>query len=416
MLAFGAHQAEAFPILREAFESGSDEARRQAIAALGRIGNAVPEARQLLWDVLRETTTDYDPIRLSALSGLGDIGFLPEDIPTLAAMIPGQTDQLLVRYLPEQIARAIRREPEAMKPHLHAVEALLQNADPAVRFSAACALAETRGAQDPEILRGLAAGLVVSEVDGRRREATGENEHLRHIMAVETLQRLGPAAKALLPELQAFANTTPSPVIRELALRTIAAIDREGSQEQPAIQSLLAKDAQRDLLLQRLESGSYSTEDLHRALQEPRAVSLAATRLGQMGAAARSSLPELHRALAGKDEATRDEILASIRSIDPDYVVDRVPREPLARASLAAQLELETQRASGDVAPAEAASLESLIDRVRIGNTSWYTQSEIAELAAALRQQNPRIYQAFAAKPRELHPESQRFLDPAPGH
>ena len=401
--AFGPYQEHAFGILKAAVEGDNQEARSQAVAALGRIGKNVPAAKELLWKLLR---SGEDPVSFYALSSLGNSGFLPEDLGTLAAMIPGQTDQLLVRYLPEQIARAIQRDPEAMKPYLGPVEALLQDADPAVRFSAACALAEVRGAQDPEIVKGLTAGLAISDRYRLRNEATGEV--VRHLMALETLQRMGPPARAALPELQAFVRLTPDSVIREVALRTIGAIDPEIGGDLPEVQSVLAKDERRASLAERLQAGTYAPEDLTEGLQEPFTVSLAASRLAELGPGASRSVPELVKAMAGKDEATRDEVLAAIKAIDPKYVVERVPREPVAQGALAARLELETLRGELDGAAADA--LDKLIDPLLRGNTTWYTRSEIGGLTAQLRKENLQIWKAFLAKASAVDPAFEQVL------
>lgn len=406
--AFGPYQDQAFAILEEAIDGANPEARLQAIAALSRVGKSVPEAKPLLWKLLK---SGEDRASFYSLGALGNIGFLPEDIPNLAALIPGQTDQLLIRYLPEQIARTIKQNPEGMKPQLGPVEALLQHEDPPARFSAACALAELRGAQDPDILKGLAAGLVVSDRYRLRPEATDDKgEVVRHIMAVETLQRMGPAAKAVLPELQTFVQLTPDSVIREAALRAIAAIDAEAGRSDPEVHSVLTRDDQRNALLDRLEAGTWSTEDLLQGLQEPATTTLAASRLAALGPSAKGSLPDLQRALAGKDEATRDEILEAIKQIDPDYVVPRVSREPLSRGALAAQLELELQRSHGEVDDAAAKSVQGLIDRFRMGNTSWYTQSELAEFKEELQKRNPRIWNVFLAKASEVDPSLESVL------
>jgi hypothetical protein len=269
-----------------------------------------------------------------------------------------------------------------------------------VRFSGACALAELRGSQNPDILRGLAAGLAVSDAYRLRNEATGE--HVRHLMAVETLQRLGPAAREVVPELETFAKLTPDPLMRDLALRAIGAIDVEAGRDNPEIRSLVAEEEQRTALLDRLNAGTYSSEDLTKGLKEPMAAALAAKQLAGLGPVAKEHLSDMHQALAGKDEATRDEILTAMKQIDPDYAVPRVAREPVAQGALAAQLELELQRSEGKLDDGAAAPLEKLIDQFRMGNTSWYTQREVAEFARELQKKNPRLWEAFRAKASEL--------------
>jgi hypothetical protein len=162
------------------------------------------------------------------------------------------------------------------------------------------------------------------------------------------------------------------------------------------------------VLRHRLETGIWSMEDLFDGLEEPGTTTLAASRLAALGPSAEHILPDLQRALAGKDEATRDEILEAMKQIEPDYVVPRVAREPLARGALAAQLELEFQRSQGAVDDATFKSLQELIDRFRIGNTSWYTQNEVAEFRQAMQQHNPRIWNVFRAQASEAAPS----LDP----
>ncbi len=395
--AFGPYHAEAFAILKAAIEDGNPEARQQAIAALGGIGRDVPEAKSLLWQLLK---SGEDRACSLALMSLGNIGFLPEEISTLAGILPGQTDQQLIRYVPEAIARTIQRDPEGTKPYMASVEALLQHSDPAVRFGAACALAEHRGGQDKQILEGLASGLAVSEAYRIRREATGEA--VRHLMAVETLQRVGPEAKSVLPELRTFAERTPDSLMRELALKAIGAIDVQAAQTEPEIQALIAKDERRNGLLERLQGAAYTPEDLAQGLKEPMTVSLAASKLAESGAAAKDSLPAMHEAMAGKDEATRDEILAAMKRIDPDYAVARVAREPVAYGAMAAQMELDRQIADGELNDAAAASLQKRVDSYRMGNTSWYTQRELAEFAQQIQKENPRLWDAFVAKATEV--------------
>lgn len=403
--AFGPYHAPAFAILKEAIDGVNPEARQQAIAALGRISRDIPEAKSLLWQLLKSGEARACSL---ALMALGNTGFLPEELGALAGLIPGQTDQQLIRYLPEAIARTIRRDPGAAQPYLAAVEALLDHPDPSARFGAACALAEYRGGQDRDILDGLASGLAVSEAYRVRREATGEV--VRHLMAVETLQRVGPAAKPIVPELRTFAERTPDSLMRDLALRAIGAIDVQAAQNEPEIHALVAKEGNRNALLERLQAGTYSIEDLTQGLKEPMAVSLAASKLAEFGAAAKDSLPALCDAMAGKDEATRDEILAAMKRIDPDYSIARVAREPVGNGALAAQMELDRQIADGELNDAAAAALQKRLDGVRMGNTSWYTERELADFARQVRKENPRVWNAFVTKATEVDTNFQQTL------
>ena len=79
LTSFGPYQAEAFAILKEALDGTNLEARLQAIAALGRVGKDVPEAKALLWTLLKSG----EPRACSlALTSLGNIGFASEVSPT----------------------------------------------------------------------------------------------------------------------------------------------------------------------------------------------------------------------------------------------------------------------------------------------------------------------------------------------
>jgi hypothetical protein len=45
-----------------------------------------------------------------------------------------------------------------------------------------------------------------------------------------------------------------------------------------------------------------------------------------------------------------------------------------------------------------------------MGNTSWYTQREVAEFSARLKAENPRLWNAFLAKASEVDPSFQSVL------
>ena len=252
---FGTNRAAAFPILERAIQDPEVEARKQAVAAMGYVGKpekpgqkrgpAAPGAVPLLWQILHQDNKELNHL---ALTSLRDIQFQPQDLTTLTALLvrsdssrqlPRQflntlppagaqnlleeasDDQLMQRYLPEAIAETIRQDPEACAPFMPLVERLLDDSNFDIRFGAACALAEYKGVDDAKISSVLSAGLFNSDPD----PVPGAS--LKTLMAIQTLQRIGPKASRMVPALleYATAKSTTDPLMRKLALKAAGKID-----------------------------------------------------------------------------------------------------------------------------------------------------------------------------------------------
>jgi hypothetical protein len=179
---------------------------------------------------------------------LRNIQFQPQDITTLAALLvrshtdrnlprqflnhlsPAEAqkfqedasgDQLMQRYLPQAIAETIRQDPEACAPFISSVERLLDDPDFDIKFGAACALAEYKGVDDPKISRLVSAGLFNSDPD------TDPGKGLKSLMAIQTLQSIGPKASHMVPALLEYARakSTTDPLLRKLAFKAAGKIE-----------------------------------------------------------------------------------------------------------------------------------------------------------------------------------------------
>jgi RNA polymerase sigma factor (sigma-70 family) len=277
MFHFGSNRADAFPILKEAALGPNAEAREQAVAAMGyvgmparpksgRLGEPSPDVVPLLWKILNSNDGELSSFALTSLSG---IGFQPKDIPVLAALLVrshggqlsqkamafqsvGQmqkflsranNDQMLQRYIPETIATTIRQHPADAVPFISSVEDLLDDTNADVRFGAACALAEYKGVNDSKISAELAAGLkIIYDTSAPVRVPRPNPDGLKQLMAVETLQRVGPDAKSMIPALLEYAHSTQDKLSREHALAAIGYIDTNLRNTMPEVDQAVKND------------------------------------------------------------------------------------------------------------------------------------------------------------------------------
>ena len=274
MLHFGSNRANAFPILEKSAGNSSPEVRKQAISAMqwvgmparpqfGLLGEPSPEVTPFLLQILNANDEELSSF---ALSSLRAIGFQPKDIPDLADLLmrshndepfnkaigmahnlpavqtvlaDANGNDLLQRYLPEAIAETISRNPDAVAPYISSVEDLLDDSNADVRFGAACALAKYKGVNDPQISTELAAGLKSRHDTSRPYPDT---EGLKQLMVIETLQRIGPDAKPMIPALLEYAKSINNSFMRELAFRAAGHIDGNLRNTMPEVDRALEND------------------------------------------------------------------------------------------------------------------------------------------------------------------------------
>jgi RNA polymerase sigma factor (sigma-70 family) len=292
---FGSNRANAFPILEQAVRGSDSEARKQAMAAMGMIvrpamtktqiasillahptipsfvltslqsepaTNAVPFLREILFE-----NNDLSSFALSSLHGL----FEAKDIPALADLLAqshndnsqqkalahissasqaqsvmnrANANQQLQRYLPEAIADTISRNPDAVAPFISSVEDLLDDSNADVRFGAACALVKYKGVNDSKISTELTAGLKIKyDTSGpQRNPRVNPEDGLKQLMAIETLQRIGPDAKSMVPAILDYAHSTTDQVLREHAFSIAGQIDSNLRHTMPEVDQALKND------------------------------------------------------------------------------------------------------------------------------------------------------------------------------
>jgi HEAT repeat protein len=391
ILNYGSYRKEAFSILVEAARSADLETRKRAISAMGfvgmpstpqraqqgLIGEPAPDAKAFLWAVVREPNQELAHF---ALSGLRSIGFDATEIPSLVALMMKGSDDQLRRYLPEVIAETLAADPVSAAPYLAELEELLNHADPRLRFQAACALAKQRAATQPEILPHLTTGLQ-------------SREHLEQLMALETLQKIGKDAEPVLPALMTYANTVQDDVLRRVAFTTIGAIKQELRSVLTGVDQALQEQERTAKWQQKFTSGDYSHEDLMAALKEPLFTVRAAQKLAESGVAAKDAVPAMLESLAGKDQASRDQIMEAIGKIDPSVTVSKINSRIVAQAGVYARLKLEEQEPTK-----ERAFMVRLLQKQLMGNSEWVTQEELRLLAQQIAEVDAQAHEIFVTE------------------
>ena len=232
---FGDHAREAFEVLKEAAGEPDNEVRVRAVSGVGTLGQAVPEAVPFLWAIARAPQGADNKVSLAppdqsgsqhprisergigvpttlnlnrvAFDTLARIGFAANDIPLLAEVL-GAVDEDSVKWRVSRcIAEVIRRGPSGAQPFIPAVEDLLTHTNAEVGFEAACALVQSRGAQDPRIFQEM--GVFFDGLSDSASTPPGPAlQRLAHTAstAAEILQKAGSSAKPLLPALLRLAD------------------------------------------------------------------------------------------------------------------------------------------------------------------------------------------------------------------
>ena len=220
-------------------------------------------------------------------------------------------------------------------------------------------------------------------------------------MALETLQRLGPAAEPALQALLDFGDTTQDQVLKDVAFKTIGKINNATRATLPEVDHSLNHEERLSRFQEQFASGNYNRLDLIDALKESMFAPIAAEKLAEQGPVAKDALPNLISALSGKDQGARERIVQAIRQIDPETPILKVDSSTIAAAATAASL------AHVDSIPNAGLTqnrLENLLEKSRMMNSEWQTHQELINLAKAIAAESSEAYQTFAAKVVELEP------------
>lgn len=389
--AFGTNRAAAFPVLMEASEetngflvqSGQSFdtnrfIRAGALFGMGQLGKSVPEVTPFLWGVICSPSRSWMD-RVMAFNALKNIGFQDRDIPALAKLLAGPTcNNILTLLVPETISGLIENNPSAAKPYLPSLEHLLANSDPDTQYRAALALVKSEGADQPKIYIPLHALF--------QRPNNRDSEYYK-MLAAQVLGAAGPPAKALVPDLLRFARLPGE----GNTYQAIAKIAPELGSKIPEVAQALKEQQREQMWAEKWKSDSYNFQDLRTALTDPAQAVNAANRLAQMGAAAKTAEPDMIKALWGKDEPTRNKILADIYKIDPQAAIRKID---LSKGRI--DVGLENAHSALEKMP-PSPEIKDLSDTCfRMSFTAgWVLPDELAALTNRLAEKAPKAYQAY---------------------
>lgn len=389
LLAFGGNHYAAFAILKE----GSNETntfidagriidtnrfvRAGAIFGIGQLGKSVPEATSFLWEIIYSRSAAD---RFQAFRSLQHIGFDASDIPMLAKLLadPASNQNILTKLVPETISFLIETNPSAARPYLPSVENLLDNSNPDIQFRAALALVKSEGKDNPKVISALHALY-------RRPNARLDNYY--KFISAQVLAEAGSPAKALVPDLLEFAKLPDKDYTYQLIARILPDL---GSQI-PEVAQALKEQQNAQLWTKKWKSGSYTLDDLRVALKEPYQAQIASKHLAELGVAAKIALPDMIQALWGKDEDTRNEILADIHKIDANEAIAKidVENQPYNIALGSAHSVLEKMPPS----PQNKALTDSCFQMMF--TAGWILPEELTTFTNTLAAQSPEAYAAF---------------------
>ena len=407
---FGPRQQAAFGVLKE--EAGThDQARhstdeaevvpRRAVGGMGNLGKSVPEAAAWLWAQYdSEPSSASDSIAFIALCALEQIGFEPPDIPRLAESVLARTDDSRIggsaananetsddvevkdqtedafskSQVAGWIADLVKREPEAAKPYLSALRSLLDASEPGARFWAACALLPGDGAQNPKVIAELADGLKNADQD-------------RLAWASKLLQDFGAAARPLALWMLEAAKASAGNA-QEWAFLATGKIAGELRNQVPEVDQALTREEADQSLLDKVNAGTYTGNDLVAMLKDSGSAAMAAGLLGDMGPAATNALPAMFEAEAASrqdhPEYTGD-ILNAIHRIDPHAAL--TPEDAL---SVITNLVGTSPHTLGD---SDAAA--RFVHDARLDEMSWCTRAGFSRFVTNVAPRNLDGYSAF---------------------
>ena len=313
-----------------------------------------------------------------AFRSLQNIGFQAQDIPVLAKLLsaPASNQNILTKVVPETISGLIEINPPAAKPYLSLVENLLDDPNPDTQFRAALALVKSEGANNPKIFSALHALF--------ERPNDRDSGYYKSI-AAQILGEAGPPAKPLVPDLLEFAKLPDEDYTYQL----VARIEPELGSQIPEVAQALKDQQRAQMWAEKWKSGSYTLDDLRSALKEKDQALIAAKHLAEMGAAAKAAVPDMIQAVWGKDEDTRDAILASLHKMDPQVVVAKIYVTNIPVAFGNAFFALDKRPAMQQ----NRALKDSCQQIVFMGG--WLLPEELATFTNSLAVQAPDAYHAF---------------------
>jgi RNA polymerase sigma factor (sigma-70 family) len=375
---FGFYRRNAFNVLLDSSSDPEEFVREGAIAGMGYLGKYLPEVSPILWSMIY-TSSSRD--RWLILQTLQHIGFVPSDLPALTGLLtngPISDGTYLTKIVPEAIAGVIETNPLAAQPYLASVENLLDDSNPDIRFRAALALIKFEGTNNPKIFISL------HELFQR------PNNHLSEYYknyAAATLGNVGPAAQPLVPDLLDFAKSATEIGVQEAVYDSVARIEPDASSQNEDVAKALKEQEDAKMWAEKWKSGTYSIDDLRTALKDQYQAFTAANHLARMGTNAIEAVPDMIRALWGKDEDTRNKILEDIYKVDPRAVVTKISMTDINTGNLHEFLDKQPPTQQIKMLQQDVVTLELF--------SGWCLPEELADFTNKLAQQNQDAYKVF---------------------
>lgn len=383
---FGNNQQDqrvAFGVLQETVGDSERFVRAGSIFGIGYLGKSLPEASPFLWNLLYSASAS-DP--WNKFEALRKIGFRIWDMPQLTVLLgdPISDGGILTELVPEAITGLIQNNPVAAKPYLSVIEDLLDDPNPDTRFRAALALIKSEGANNPKIFSALHALF--------QRPNNHHNEYYK-FLAAKTLGNSGPSARPLVPDMLEFAKSASEISVQEAVYDAIAEIEPDLGAQNPEVAKALEERQDDQMWAQKWKSGSYALDGLRAALRNQRQALTAANHLAQIGAEAKDAVPDMIRALWGKDEDTRNAILADIYKVDPQALVRKINMATIITGNVHEVLDHEPNTQQNKLLKQDLITLELF--------SGWCLPEELAAFTNKLAAQDPEAYRAFVESNKE---------------
>jgi hypothetical protein len=342
--------------------AGREHALWNASFALQQLG---PDAREALPGFIELLRTN--PNRLAQLTT--DIETLFTALHPGVELIPDLMDMMRQPDFGGRggvaglIATLVQNNPGSEAIYRNDLAAFLQDANPDVRFSTACALTRFPGLKETLVISELINGLKVDALRDPhyydepvfdpqsnttyRRDLDHSGDQLgddfRRSQAVNGLKACGQDAKSAVAALEELAGNTSNSYraaqirsgtsnseLRKSALAAIGTIDPEKRLATPEIDQILTARETGQSFVQKIGTGQASFEDLLQGLRYPESVSAASQAIAKLEPEAIArALPSLRSALTtlGASDTTSDTMLGVydtiqvIKQSDPQFLV-----------------------------------------------------------------------------------------------
>jgi hypothetical protein len=323
-----------------------------------------------LFELVRSKSAEWPEVASAAMIAAAQAHPKPDIVPDLIAAAmqgPAAAHRALASIFP--LLKSFIPGSEAafatsLQPYLYSV-------DPDWRLTAAKALAQLPGTQDPAVLSELTAALIPSS-DG------APPERNRVGPSLEALRKMGPAAAGAIAILTDFAQRNPDWSDHvNLVLKAVAPEELKGVGIATPLPPLDPETAD---VARQVEAGTMSIPQLAAQLENPKTALIAARALAEFGPAASAALPSLRKAFdaAVQTDLSKAFVLgAAIERLDPAS-----PKPLLSASELIPALQAVQAEARRANVAWWTKSLETLPQRIPL--RSAFTHEEMRRLAAEL--------------------------------